>query len=215
MKTVSFEDVATLFKKGSIGILPTDTLYGLVASALDRDAVERVYRVRGRDEGKPCIVLIGDVADIEIFACHSEPARNDSRSDSGRRSEESRDDRRKIKEAFSRFWPGKVSVILPCPGERFAYLHRGTGTIAFRLPDKPELRELLRKVGSLIAPSANPQRMSPAKTIEEAEEYFGDAVDFYVDGGTLDSEPSTVVRFTDEKLSVVREGAVKIQNQEL
>ncbi|MBP9751894.1 MAG: threonylcarbamoyl-AMP synthase [Candidatus Moranbacteria bacterium] len=193
MKQVSLAEAAVLLKKGDIGILPTDTLYGLVASALDREAVELVYRVRGRDEGKPCIVLISDQSDIERFF---------GLSLSG------------LATKLAEMWPGKVSVILPCPDAKWAYLHRGTETVAFRVPDRSELRELLRKVGPLIAPSANPQGMPPAKTIEEAEEYFGSDADFYVDAGMLDSEPSTVVRFMDGKLSVVREGAVKISNQE-
>jgi L-threonylcarbamoyladenylate synthase len=214
MKQVSLAEAAVLLKKGDIGILPTDTLYGLVASALDREAVERVYRVRGRDEGKPCIVLIPEISDIDRFFCHPEFVEGSSLSsaDSSVR-RLSRND--KYDEMLGRVWPGKVSVILPCPDEEWKYLHRGTKTIAFRVPDKPELRELLREVGPLIAPSANPQGMPPAKTIAEAQAYFDDAVDFYIDGGTLDSEPSTVVRFTDGRFSVVREGAVKIPNQDL
>ena len=64
---MEFHETADLLRSGNIGIIPTDTIYGIVASAMDKDAVERVYRVRGRDEGKPCIVLIADVADIDQF----------------------------------------------------------------------------------------------------------------------------------------------------
>lgn len=213
MKQVSLAEAAVLLKKGDIGILPTDTLYGLVASALDREAVELVYRVRGRDEGKPCIVLIPEISDANRFFCHPELVEGSSLSsaDSSVR-RLSRNDR--YNEILSQVWPGKVSVILPCPDERFAYLHRGTETIAFRVPDKSDLRELLCETGPLIAPSANRQGESPAKTIEEAEEYFGSDADFYVDAGTLDSEPSTVVKIENGKLVIVRQGAVKISNQE-
>ena len=190
MKITSFDEVALFLNDGGIGVVPTDTLYGLVASALDREAVERVYHIRGRDEGKPCIVLIGGMDVLASFGIVLS-------------------DEERI--TLSLLWPGKVSVIFPCPDTKRVYLHRGTGTIAFRVPDKSDLRELLRETGPLIAPSANPQGMPPAKTIEEARTYFGDDADFYVDGGTLDSEPSTVVRFTDGRLSVVREGAVKIE----
>lgn len=192
MRAVLSEEAVSLLKNGSVGILPTDTLYGLVASALDKEAVERVYRVRGRDEGKPCIVLIGGMDAIESFGIVL--------------SDEERT-------TLSLLWPGKVSVILPCPDTKWTHLHRGTGTVAFRVPDKSDLRELLCETGPLIAPSANLQGEPPAKTIEEAEEYFGDTMDFYVGSGMLDSEPSTVVRFTDGRLSVAREGAVKISNQ--
>jgi L-threonylcarbamoyladenylate synthase len=171
---------------GKVGVIPTDTLYGLVASALDPDAVERVYRVRGRDEGKPCIVLIADVSDLDRFGILlGDP----------------------VSKWLGKWWPGKVSVILPCPDERFAYLHRGTGTVAFRVPDVPELRELLLETGPLIAPSANPEGMPPATTIAEAEAYFGDGIDFSVDGGTLEGQASTLVRVSDGKWEILRQGA--------
>lgn len=193
MKSVSFEKTIPFLKLGKIGVIPTDTLYGLVASAMNPEAVERVYRVRGRDEGKPCIVLIADMSDLDRFGV--EPGDPVSR-------------------CLEEWWPGKVSVVLSCPGERFAYLHRGTGAIAFRLPGDDALRSLLREAGPLIAPSANRQGELPATTVAEAEAYFGDDADFYVDGGALSGEPSTVVKFEDGKLTVIREGAVKISNQE-
>ncbi len=209
MQIVSFAEAAPFLKNGEIGVIPTDTLYGLVASALDMDAVERVYRVRGREKGKPCIVLIPEISDIDRLFCHPELVEGSSLSsaDSSVR-RLSRND--KNNEMLGRVWPGKVSVIFSCSDTKWAHLHRGTGTIAFRVPEKSDLRELLRNVGPLIAPSANPQGMPPAKTIEEAEEYFGSDADFYVDAGTLDSEPSTVVKIENGKLVIVRQGAVKI-----
>lgn len=189
MKSVSFEGAAPLLKNGEIGVIPTDTVYGLVASAFDEAAVERIYCVRGRDGGKPCIVLIADIADIWRFGIvlsDFEP------------------------QAVERFWPGKVSVILPCPDRKWRHLHRGTGTIAFRLPDDDTLRDFLRKTGPLVAPSANRQGMKPAETIGEAMEYFGDTVDFFVDGGLVSGPPSTVIRFEGGEPVVVRPGAVII-----
>ena len=189
MKPISFEEAISRIESGKIGIVPTDTLYGLVASAMDPESVERVYRVRGRDGNKPCIVLIADISDLDRFSLAIDAA---------------------VLGRLGEWWPGEISVILPCSDSRFAYLHRGTGTIAFRVPDKSELREFLRETGPLIAPSANHQGELPAKTVGEAERYFGSDVDFYVDGGTLDSEPSTVVKIENEKLSIVRQGAVKV-----
>ena len=190
---MEFHETADLLRSGNIGIIPTDTIYGIVASAMDKDAVERVYRVRGRDEGKPCIVLIADVADIDQFQIPL----------SG-----------KATKWLEKWWPGQVSVILPCPDERWRYLHRRTGTIAFRVPDVPELRELLRTTGPLVAPSANPQGMPPARTVAEALIYFGDGIDFSVDGGTLEGQPSTLVRFEENRPVVIRSGTVKISDYE-
>lgn len=170
-------------------MIPTDTLYGLVGSALSPAAVERIYRLKGRDESKPFIILIGKTDDLKLFGI-----------------------RVSVQEEkfLSRAWPGKVSVILPCRDENFSYLHRGWNTLAFRLPNDPQLNAFLLKTGPLVAPSVNPQGKSPAKTPEEAQAYFGNRVDFYLDGGERESPPSTIVAFEENALVVKREGAVDI-----
>ena len=162
-----------ILKKGGAGILPTDTIYGLVGSALSKKAVARIYRLRRRNQKKPMIVLIGSLYDLKKFAVKLAP---------------------ETKKILNKFWPGKASVILPCAPKKFSYLHRGTKTLAFRLPRKKDLRTLLKKTGPLVAPSANVEGKPPATTVKKARKYFGDKVDFYVDGGTMKKNPSMVIK---------------------
>lgn len=183
---ISLSEAGERLAKGAIGILPTDTLYGFVASALSADAVDRLYQARGRNENKPCIVLLADSDDIARFGRILSSEEN---------------------ALLDTVWPGAVSVILSRFSDTFSYLHRGTGTIAFRVPDVSELRDMLRVSGPIIAPSANPEGMKPAETVEEAESYFGNRADFFVDGGRLSGLPSTVVRLEDDRFTVVRPGA--------
>ena len=84
---------------------------------------------------------------------------------------------------------------MPCKKSEFKYLHRGTNSLAFRFPAKKSLIEILKKTGPLVAPSANPEGFKPAENITEAKKYFGgvDNSDFYLSGGTLKSEPSTLI----------------------
>lgn len=182
------ERVVSLLKSGKIGVLPTDTLYALAGSALDPVAVERIYTVRKRDADRPLIILIHDGHEIERFGISAKKGPG---------------------VAAQRYWPGKVSIVLPCPEEKFAYLHRGGKTLAFRVPDKQDLLAILKETGPLVAPSANPQDKLPALTILEARNYFGDNVDFYVDAGMLVSEPSTLIEIRPNKILILREGAVK------
>ncbi|MFA7208843.1 MAG: L-threonylcarbamoyladenylate synthase [Parcubacteria group bacterium] len=179
--------LAEIIKNGGVGVLPTDTVYGLVASALQPASVERIYRLRKRNPDKPMIILISSLEDLKLF---------DIKLD-----EES-------KKILMTFWPGQVSAILPCPSEKFVYLHRGQDSLAFRWPDKKDLLELLRKTGPLVAPSANQEGKEAAKTIAEAWKCFGEKADFYVDGGLLDSPPSTLVAIENGKLAIKRKGAV-------
>lgn len=180
--------IVSILKSGGVGILPTDTLYGLVASAFDEKAAERIYELRKRTPDKPMIILISSLEDLKTFG---------------------------IELSFSQFetvekiWPGKVSIVFACNSEKYSYLHRGKNTLAFRLPREEWLRELLRQAGPLVAPSANFEGEAPARTISEAKKYFAEDVDFYVDFGKLDSEPSTIVKFENGELKVLREGATK------
>lgn len=183
--------ISPILKVGGIGVIPTDTLYGLVGSALKKTTIERLYHIRRRDLKKPFIVLISSVSDLKKFGINL----NDLQ-----------------KKALKDFWPGKVSVILPCKSKKFEYLHRGKQTLAFRLPDDEQLIKLLKKVGPLVAPSANRAGDQPAATFSEARKYFTDEVDFYVDGGKLKSKPSTIIEIgKDGRIEVLRAGVVKIK----
>jgi len=219
------DEVIKILIDGGIGVLPTDTIYGLVGSALNKKTVTRIYKLRRRNPKKPMIVLIGSVSDLKKFGVKI-----------GART-------RKI---LNKIWPhfrrhalrrgsgysgqaGKVSVILPCQSPKLAYLHRGTKSIAFRLPafvtapasaplrtcrsaGKPpfDLHGLLKRVGPLVAPSANLSGKPPARTIKEAMKHFGYKVDFYVDAGQLLSKPSTLIEIKKGKTVVLRKGVGRL-----
>lgn len=176
-------------KSGGVVALPSDTIYGVMARTADRSAVERVYRLRGRAPEKPCIILVAgqwQITDTSLWTPQH-------------------------KQLADRYWPGKLSLVAPVTKKTPAYLHRGTHTLAYRVPDYPELRRLLEETGPLIAPSANPEDQPPAATVEEAQAYFGDRIDGYVDGGQLITrKPSTVVAIIDGQPKVLRPGAIRL-----
>ena len=163
-------------KNGGVGIIPTDTIYGLVGTALNKKTVERIYKLRHRNQKKPMIILIGDINDLRIFGI-----------------------KLKIKA-----WPPKTSIIFPAPSAKFRYLHRGSRTLAFRFPRPKKIRDFLNKTGPLVTPSANIEGQPPAKTIKEAQKYFGDKIDFYVDGGRLNKKPSKLIKFNKDRLITIR-----------
>lgn len=170
-------------------MLATDTIYGLVGSALAPDTVERIYKLRCRNFKKPMVVLIGSLDGLKLFKIKLTD---------------------KEQEVIAKLWPGKVSIILGCPYPEFRYLHRGTSTVAFRLPEKNQLIDLLKEVGPLVAPSANPEGKESAKTVEEAKNYFGDKVDFYLDGGQVLGLPSTLVAIENGKIEIKRSGEANV-----
>lgn len=87
----------------------------------------------------------------------------------------------------------------------------GKRSLAVRIPDDTSLRGLLRCTGPLMTTSANYSGKSTVKSCQEAVRTFGDAIDFYVDGGSLDERsPSTIIRIVDDSIEIIRKGAVSI-----
>ena len=184
------ENLIKILRDGGVTVMPTDTVYGIVGSAGNKDTVERIYKIRKRSQEKPCIILIGDINELGKFSIKFSPAQ---------------------KEKINEYWngDGAVSIIFDCVDDEFSYLHRGTKTLAFRLPALAPLRDLLLKTGPLVAPSANTEEVppaSPAQNIAEAKKYFGESVDLYVDGGTITGRASKVVRLhKDGTATILRE----------
>lgn len=174
--------IADRLKNGEIGVLLTDTLYGLVGPAREPKAVERIYALRKRELDKPLITLIAGKSDMVKFG-----VKLDAR----------------MAMFLDRVWPGPVSVIVPVEANEFSYIHRGTKSIAFRVPAKKELHELLELTGPLVAPSANLAGEPPAKTVDEAKGYFGDEV-FYIDEGRIEGAASALVDIRTNPPRVLR-----------
>lgn len=183
-------EIIKILNKGGVGVLPTDTIYGMVGSVLNKKTVLKIYKVRKRNPKKPFIILISKISDLNIFGITNIP-----------------------KKELSLVWPGKVSVILSLPKNvlnKFKYLHRGTKKLAFRFPKNKFLLNILKKTGPLVAPSANPEGETPAKNINEAKKYFRESVDFYFGKKTLKGQGSTILEYGDQKLKLVRVGAVSV-----
>lgn len=175
--------LVALLITGGIGVIPTDTIYGISCSALNGKAVERVYAIRGRERTKPFIILISSLDDLALFGiCPSSETRD----------------------ILSSIWPAPVSVILSCLGKKFSYLHRGTKTLAFRVPDSTPLRTLLKKTGPLITTSVNPAEEKPATTIAQGKKYFGSQLDFYADVGKKSGSSSTIIRIGGDGITLLR-----------
>jgi len=169
------KEIVQIIKSGGIGVMPTDTIYGLVGSAFSRKAIERIYKIKKRNKNKKLIILISSINDLKKFKITPKSVQSST---------------------LNRFWPGKTSVIL--------------GGIAFRLPAKKHLQEILKQTGPLVAPSANPEGLAPARNIQEARKYFKNKVDFYLAGRVGGGEPSALIEIQkDGRIKVLR-GNIKI-----
>lgn len=189
MKTytdISNPHVTQMLSAGCVGVVPCDTVYGLTARAADQAAVERLYALKHR-ERKPGTLIAASIDQLVELGL-----------------------KKRYMTQVSQYWPGAVSVVVPC-GHELEYLHQGLQSLAVRIPDHQKLRELLQMTGPLLTTSANQPGRPPATSLQEAQDYFGSTVDFYVDGGDLSGrQPSTIVRVVDDALEIIRQGAVTI-----
>lgn len=183
-----FKHFDKILKNGGVGVIPTDTIYGLAASALDKNAVERIYKIKKRNSSKPPVVVISSPNDLKLFGVKTNALE---------------------KKILSNVWPGRISIVFSCPSKKFAYLHRGNKTLAVRLPKNKFFIKFLKKTGPLATTSANPEGKLPAKNINEAEKYFKKKVDFYKGKRNLDSPPSTIIKIEKGKIVILRQGAAK------
>ena len=153
----------------------TDTIYGILARADSVESMKKLYSVKQRSPEKSSIILVANVSDIP-----------------GLTSEQ-----RKIYQELSNHRPTTIAIRVS--DSFLPHLPRSNGTLAFRAVPNSSLSSLIKSTGYLLAPSANPKDLPPARTITESVEYFGETVAVYVDSGEVsDIKPSQIVAFGDE-----------------
>lgn len=185
---MSKKELIKKINNGQAAIIPTDTIYGLVGQALNKGTVELIYQLKNRRPDKPFIILISSINQLKLFGVVLS---------------------RKQRDFLNQYWPGKVSVILSCKYKKFAYLHRNTNSLAFRLPNDKFLLSIIKQTGPLIAPSANPEGDKPAEDLRQAKKYFANKVVYY-GRGKLSGLSSTLVSLIKDRVEIIRQGSVKI-----
>ena len=178
---------ATLLRRGGVVAVPTETVYGLAASALNAAAVERVFEAKGRPSDNPLIVHVADIADVAAIALPDALSM-------------------KILEAFA---PGPLTVVLPRLPGLPQIVTAGLETVAVRVPDHPVMRQLLRLAGPLAAPSANRSGRPSPTTAEHVLHDLDGRIDAVLDAGACSRGiESTVIRVDRGSVSLLRPGAL-------
>lgn len=184
MNTLADPRLSEMLNSGGVGILPTDTIYGLVCSARSEKAITRLYSLKSRQR-QPGTTIAATTEQLVNLGFPEETINR-----------------------VKHMWPNALSVEMSA-AQLPDYLKADQPVMAARIPNHPELLELLESTGPLMTTSANTPKSPTSRTIDEAVAYFGDDVDFYVDAGDLgDRPPSTIIGYDGSELIVYREGAV-------
>jgi L-threonylcarbamoyladenylate synthase len=181
-------EAARIISEGGVIAFRTDTFYGLGADPFNRKAIIRIRELKGREEGKPILLLISDAHELDRFIQNSDF----------------------IRMLAVGQWPGPLTLIGGAGPDVPIELTAGSGTIGVRLPDDEDVRELVRACGgALTATSANPSGRPPARNAQEVENYFPEGIDLIIDDGEVTAtQPSTVLDLSGPKGRLVREGAI-------
>jgi len=177
---------------GGLVVYPTETVYGLGADALNRDAVLKVFAAKSRALDNPLSVAVKDLKQADTIAYVNDAAR-------------------KLAEAFL---PGPLTIVLKKRSILPKELTSGLDNVGIRIPDNPVALRLIELAGPITATSANISGQPSPTTAEEAKRQIGEHVDLILDGGECKiGEESTVVDVSEEgeEFKILREGTIVSQ----
>lgn len=183
------DDAVEALRAGQAVVLPTDTVYGLCASARRAEPVAEMYRLKGRAKAQPTALLASDLETL----FESVPELRGRAGDLARA-----------------LLPGPLTLVLPNPARRFPWL-TGTrpDTIGIRVPElEGDAKVIVGRIGAVAATSANLTGAPDPRRLEDVAEAIQAGAAQLVDGGELPGTPSTVVDLTGQEPQVLREGAV-------
>ena len=183
---------ARLLEAGELVAIPTETVYGLAASALDAEACLRVFEAKQRPFFDPLIVHLASLEAARGVVADLPPA---------------------ALELANRFWPGPLTLVLPRSEEVPDVVTSGLETVAVRCPDHPLTRQLLERLSfPLAAPSANPFGGISPTTPQHVLDGRGDRVAYVLDGGPCSvGVESTIVGWESQQAVLHRPGGVPLE----
>jgi len=195
LSALSVEDLIMILQKRGVIVMPTETAYGLIADSTDSQAVERVYRIKGRSYQKPLPVVCASLRQVKkFFVLNKEQER-----------------------IIQSFWPGPLTIILPVKQGVEIFANTAQSPVAVRVTSNGFLSDLAQELDKpLIATSAN---LSGRKTLYKQDDIVAEfkkaknQPDLIVLAGDLpEVSPSTIIELSDGRIKVLRSGPIKFSD---
>ena len=172
---------------GEAVVLPTETVYGLFAKALDESAVNLVYELKNRPRDKAMNLNVASYDDILSYSTEQP---------------------KYLKQLYDAFLPGPLTIILKANDQVPKWINSGLATVGFRLPNHPVTRELIQAEGPLIGPSANKSGKESGRHFDDIREQFDFQVTGYQDDDALLGVDSTILDLSVSPARILRQGKI-------
>ena len=181
------EKIKQELELGRAVVLPTETVYGLFAKALDKKAVDHVYKLKGRPRDKALNLNVASLDDILNFSKNQPPY---------------------LQKLVESFLPGPLTIILEANDKVPDWVNSGLRTVGFRMPSHPVTLDLIREFGPLIGPSANLSGQTSGVSLKKIVKNFGQEVLGIEDDAFLTGQDSTILDLSGDKVKILRQGSI-------
>ncbi|HEL1662175.1 TPA: threonylcarbamoyl-AMP synthase [Streptococcus suis] len=184
---MTMDKLRTILENGGAVILPTETVYGLFAQALNEDAVNRVYQLKQRPRDKAMNLNVSNLNDIYFFSQNTPHY---------------------LEKLYNRFMPGPLTIILKANEKVPFWVNSGLDTVGFRLPNHAQTLRLISETGPLIGPSANISGNESGKKFSDIQAQFSVDLPGIEDDQALTGIDSTILDLSGQKARILRQGAI-------
>ncbi|MEG3308049.1 L-threonylcarbamoyladenylate synthase [Streptococcus suis] len=184
---MTMDKLRTILENGGAVILPTETVYGLFAQALNEDAVNRVYQLKQRPRDKAMNLNVSNLNDIYFFSQNTPFF---------------------LEKLYNRFMPGPLTIILKANENVPFWVNSGLDTVGFRLPNHEQTLRLISEAGPLIGPSANISGNESGKKFSDIQAQFPVDLPGIEDDQALTGIDSTILDLSGQKARILRQGAI-------
>ena len=172
---------------GRAVILPTETVYGIFAKALDQEAVDYIYELKRRSREKALNLNVANEEGVRIYS-KNQPSY--------------------LTKLIDSFLPGPLTIILQANEKVPDWIHSGMSTVGFRMPAHPKTLELIRKYGPLVGPSANLSGHASGTKYEAIIKEFDQVIPGFEDDAFLTGQDSTILDISGAKARILRQGSI-------
>lgn len=184
---MTLDKLRTILESGGAVVLPTETVYGLFAQALNEDAVNRVYQLKQRPRDKAMNLNVSNLNDIYFF---------------------SQNPPHYLEKLYNRFMPGPLTIILKANKNVPFWVNSGLDTVGFRLPNHEKTLRLIAETGPLIGPSANVSGQESGKEFTKLLSQFSEKLEGIADDEALTGIDSTILDLSGDKAKILRQGSI-------